>query len=284
MDTNDEEKKKYYLTEHARQIKQHINSLYNKKYWENLESSANFVILFLPGECFLSAALEVNPSMIEYASKYNIILATPTTMIALLKTISYGWENIHISKDIDKIKMTIQNLYSYLHSLIGDMNSMGKSLNTMNILYKNANNTLNYHIKEILEEVNSKYSVSLKNTPFIPEDSTVIKEKKNGNPKEKNLIDPLLLKEQPIIERQIIESLKSTMHHETPLPPVLIPIENLKDNTSEMHQENTDYIQNPQEIIVKNPITPLLEENNKQLNSINFPFAPEKELFFTAIF
>ena len=209
MDTTDEEKKKYYLTEHARQIKQHINSLYNKRYWENVETSANFVILFLPGECFLSAALEVSPSMIEYASKYNIVLATPTTMIALLKTISYGWENIHISRDIEKIKMTIQNLYSHLNGLIGDMNSMGKSLNTMNMLYKNANNTLNYNIKEILEEVNSKYSVSLKNTttPILnTEDAPTVREKKSSSIKEKNPANTLILSEDNMIKQQVIQS------------------------------------------------------------------------------
>lgn len=163
MDTNDDEKKKYYIQEHSRQIKQHINSLYSKKYWEVLDNSANFVILFLPGECFLSAALEVNPSMIEYATKYNIIIATPTTMIGLLKTIAYGWENIHITKDIEKIKSIIQNLSNDLSIVIDDINDMGKIIDSLNNCYKKTASNVNNSIKYTLEEINNKYAVTFHN-------------------------------------------------------------------------------------------------------------------------
>jgi DNA recombination protein RmuC len=163
MDTNDDEKKKYYIQEHARQIKQHINSLYSKKYWEALDNSANFVILFLPGECFLSTALEVNPSMIEYATKYNIIIATPTTMIGLLKTIAYGWENIHITRDIEKIKGIIQTLHGDLSSVIDDINGMGKIIDSLNNCYKKTSSNINNSIKYTLEEITNKYAVNFHN-------------------------------------------------------------------------------------------------------------------------
>ena len=170
MDTNDDEKKKYYQQEHARQIKSHINSLYNKKYWDMLDNSPNFVVLFLPGECFLSAALEVNPSMLEYAAKYNIILATPTTMIGLLKTLAYGWENIHITKDINKIKNIIQSLHQDLSSIINEMENMGKIIQSLNSVYKNTSDTVKYNISNTLDEIQNKYFPTLQNN---------IKEEKN---------------------------------------------------------------------------------------------------------
>jgi DNA recombination protein RmuC len=201
MDTNDDEKKKYYLQDHARQIKQHINSLYNKRYWENMENCANFVILFLPGECFLSAALEVNPSMLEYASKYNIILATPTTMIGLLKTIGFGWENIHISKDIEKIKFILQNLYSELSTVLEDMGAMGKIIESLNAVYKNTYHTIDCNLKYTLEEIHHKYSITFQNNlkeektkkTKIPDSIKQELKNKNNNIKEEvgeNILHP----------------------------------------------------------------------------------------------
>ena len=211
MDTTDEEKKKYYLQDHARQIKQHINILNSKKYWENMENSANFVILFLPGECFLSSALEVNPSMLEYASKYNIILATPTTMIGLLKTIAFGWENIHISKDIEKIKFILQNLYGELSTVVDDMDTMGKTLDSLNKIYKKTYHTIDCNLKYPLEEIHKKYSITFQNN---------LKEEKV---KKTKMPDSLKQEKKETINNDILEDIDQDNQNNT-----------IKDNISEI--------------------------------------------------
>ncbi len=226
MDTNDDEKKKYYMQEHSRQIKQHINILYNKKYWECLENSANFVILFLPGECFLSAALEVNPGMLEYATKYNIILATPTTMIGLLKTIAYGWENIHISRDIEKIKSILQNLYGELTAVMEDMGAMGKIIESLNTVYKNTYHTIDCNLKYTLEEIHNKYSITFHNS--IKEDklkktkmpSSLKKEIKENSGSEAQPTEPLLTEpfSQANPGANIIINYPDTKGEDIPLP------------------------------------------------------------------
>lgn len=153
VDTNDDRKKRVFMQEHAKQIKQHITILYNKKYWKTIDHSANFVILFLPGECFLSSALEANPSLLEWSSKHNVIIATPITMIALLKTIAYGWENIHISKDIEKIKTVIGNLFITLDKVWKDMWSMGKQINSAYNAYNSMELTVKNSVLPLIDQL-----------------------------------------------------------------------------------------------------------------------------------
>lgn len=88
------------IEEYVKQVKSHIIQLSSKAYWKQFDFTPEFVVLFLPGESFFSAALEKDPDLIDFSSYKKVILSTPTTLIALLKTIALGWKEENISKDI----------------------------------------------------------------------------------------------------------------------------------------------------------------------------------------
>lgn len=109
-----EEEKKRALIGHAKQVRTHIERLSQKKYWQQFSNSAEFVVLFLPGESFFGAALEHDPSLLEYGIERNIILATPSTLLALLRAIAHGWKQDELSQNAFKILEEAKELYQRL--------------------------------------------------------------------------------------------------------------------------------------------------------------------------
>lgn len=129
-ETENEEERKQKFQEHAQQIRSHITQLSRKAYWEQFSDTPEFVVLFLPGEPIFSAALEMDPSLIEMGVDKKVILATPTTLIALLRSVAYGWRQESLSRDAAAISELGRELYKRLADMSGHFSKVGKSLDS----------------------------------------------------------------------------------------------------------------------------------------------------------
>jgi DNA recombination protein RmuC len=116
------------LERHAKNVRAHIRMLSTKAYWEQFEASPEFVILFIPGDQFLSAALSEEPDLIEYALSRQIILATPTSFVALLKAVAYGWRQLAMADNAREIRILAEDLYGRLGVFVSHMNRVGRQL------------------------------------------------------------------------------------------------------------------------------------------------------------
>ncbi len=129
MEADDETKRKAHLKEHARQVQSHISNLANKAYWDQFSPTPEFVILFIPGENFFSAALEQAPNLIEEGVQKGVILATPTTLISLLKAVSYGWRQEKLAENAQIISDLGKQLHERVIVFTNHLSEVGKNLN-----------------------------------------------------------------------------------------------------------------------------------------------------------
>ena len=126
------------LKRHAQHVETRVRQLGAKSYWAQFEHSPEFAVLFLPGDQFLSSALAERPELLDTALKAGVILATPSTLIALLKTVAYGWRQADVAENAATIHEMGQELYRRLNSFVSHLEKLGKQLNSAVGAYNSA--------------------------------------------------------------------------------------------------------------------------------------------------
>jgi DNA recombination protein RmuC len=119
------------LRDHARQIRAHIDDLASKSYWQHFQPAPEFVVLFLPGEMLFSAALRAEPGLIEYAFERKVVLANPTTLLALLKVMAYGWRQEALSRHAEEVAALARTLHDRASLLVKHWRGVGEGLSRL---------------------------------------------------------------------------------------------------------------------------------------------------------
>jgi DNA recombination protein RmuC len=127
-EATDEGDRKAHLVVHARHLRTHVDALSKKGYWEQFENSPEYVVAFIPGDALLAAALEHDSTLLEYAVSHQVLLATPTTLIALLRTVAAGWQQEALAENAREVQGMARDLYKRLATFGEHMARTGRSL------------------------------------------------------------------------------------------------------------------------------------------------------------
>jgi len=142
LEARDEAARETLLQGHARQLRDHVVKLSAKSYWSKLVATPEFVVLFIPGETFLSAALEQDPGLFDEAARRQVILATPTTLIAVLWAIAHGWREERLAENARAISELGRELYARLGTLAGHFGKLKRSIDAVVRSYNDAAGSL----------------------------------------------------------------------------------------------------------------------------------------------
>ncbi len=140
--TDDETLRNANMKEHARQVRDHVSALGAKTYWAQFQPSPEIVIMFLPAETFLNAALQHDPTIIEYAAVRRVVLASPTSLIALLYAVAHGWQQQAVADEVSALSRLGRELYDRLRTMVGHFEQVRRGLNSATTAYNDAMGSL----------------------------------------------------------------------------------------------------------------------------------------------
>ncbi|MGB8650223.1 MAG: DNA recombination protein RmuC [Mycobacteriales bacterium] len=129
-ESDDERHREERMAAHARHLRQHVDRLADKAYWEALPAAPEFVVLFVPGEAFLAPALEADPTLLEHAMARRVHIATPTTLLSLLRAVAYAWQQHQLADNAREVFAAGKELYARLSTFGGHVDKLGRSLTT----------------------------------------------------------------------------------------------------------------------------------------------------------
>jgi DNA recombination protein RmuC len=126
--TGDTQTRQAKVVQHAKAVRDHVKKLADKAYWNSFDNSPEFVVMFMPGETLLATAWEADPGLVEFATENHVVIATPTTLIALLRTIAYTWKQDGLAKNAHLVQAIAKELYSRLATMGGHVERLGNAL------------------------------------------------------------------------------------------------------------------------------------------------------------
>lgn len=128
IESTEEQQKKEHLSEHASHLRNHIRALAAKSYWEQFQDTPSFVVLFLPGDVFFQAAVQEDPSLVETGFRHNVVVATPSTLMALLRVVAHGWQEEKMNQTSQEIAKLGRELYERIYKFALHFQEVGKHL------------------------------------------------------------------------------------------------------------------------------------------------------------
>lgn len=170
IQADDQASKEIQLQRHARKVKDRVQELASKAYWSQFAQSPDYVVLFIPGEQFLSAALEVDNSLLEYSLSNKVILATPASLVALLRAVAFGWRQQVVTENAEKIQHVGEELYGRLATFTEHMTRMGSSLDKSVEHYNKALGSLERNVISSARKFNE---MGIDNKKAIPETKSI---------------------------------------------------------------------------------------------------------------
>ena len=135
FETDDETVRAERLSAHARHVRKHVDDLSTKRYWDQFDSAPEFVVMFVPSEAFYQAAVEQDPNLQEYAYSKNVFIATPTTLVAMLRTVAHAWREDTLAKNAQKVLTTGKELYDRLRTMGSHLERVGKAIDSAGKAY-----------------------------------------------------------------------------------------------------------------------------------------------------